>query len=133
MARDGTIELPQTRKFPWTSLVGPTGIEAALILRPFDTLRAGQAQDDTDGTSARRRSWRIRRFSITVIRTATALALVSATATLAEVTATLAEATGTRPIGPYMGPAHIGYVVPIGAPIAAHIGDRASFAKGNAL
>lgn len=55
--------------------------------------------------------------------------LAEATATLAEVTATLAEVTGTRPILPYMGVAHIGRIVPIGALIAAHTGDGASFAN----
>jgi len=43
-----------------------------------------------------------------------------ASASLAQVTATLAEATGTLPIRPYTGVAHIGRIVPIGAPIAAH-------------
>jgi hypothetical protein len=58
-----------------------------------------------------------------------ALGLGLATATLAEVTATLVEVTGTRPIRPYMGVPHIGRIVPIGALIAAHTGDGASFAN----
>jgi hypothetical protein len=39
------------------------------------------------------------------------------------------EVTGTRPIRPYMGVPHIGRIVPIGALIAAHTGDGASFAN----
>jgi hypothetical protein len=70
----------------------------------------------------------------TAIATATATPIATATAiptamALALATATLAEVTGTRPIRPYMGAAHIGHIVPIGALIAAHIGDRASFAN----
>ena len=68
----------------------------------------------------------------TAIPTATALVLATlaealATATLAEATVTaLAEATAMRPIRRYMGLAHIGHVIPIGALIAAHIRDSAS-------
>lgn len=59
--------------------------------------------------------------SASVLATAT---LAAVTATLAEATATLAEPMDTRPIQPYIRDAH-GYVVPIGALIAAHISEDA--------
>lgn len=62
----------------------------------------------------------------TAIPMVTASALATAELTLAEVT--LAEATATRPIRPFMGLPPTGHVVLTGVLIAAHIGDRASFA-----
>jgi len=64
----------------------------------------------------------------TPIATATVIPMVMALA-LGLATATLAEVLGTRPIRPYMGIAHIGRVVAIGALIAARTRDVASFAN----